>query len=173
MRNDAGGAIPPASWCQRGQAGHDYGLSSPAKSFHPLLDFSEHASILYLEPQSREGVTPTMADYRELLKGSLDLIVLALIEREPMYGYQMVKEIHARSTGALQMKEGSLYPALHRLERAGLIESSWQRRTDGVDRRYYRLTTHGLEALAARRTTWTSFVAAIEGVLGDGRASAI
>ena len=111
-----------------------------------------------------------MADYRELLKGSLDLIILALIEREPMYGYQMVKEIHARSTGALHMKEGSLYPALHRLERAGLIESSWQRRTDGVDRRYYRLTAHGLEALAARRTTWTSFVAAIEGVLGDGRA---
>jgi PadR family transcriptional regulator, regulatory protein PadR len=118
-------------------------------------------------------MTPTMADYRELLKGSLDLIVLALIEREPMYGYQMVKEIHARSTGALQMKEGSLYPALHRLERAGLIESSWQRRTDGGDRRYYRLTTHGIEALAARRTTWTSFVAAIEGVLGDGRAAAI
>lgn len=111
-----------------------------------------------------------MNDYRELLKGSLDLMLLSLLEREPMYGYQMVKEIYTRSTGALQMKEGSLYPALHRLERVGLIESSWQHRQDGVDRRYYRLTTHGLEALAARRTTWHSFVAAIEGVLAHGQA---
>ncbi len=111
-----------------------------------------------------------MADYRELLKGSLDLLLLALLEREPMYGYQMVKEIQGRSTGGLQMKEGSLYPALHRLERGGVLESSWQRRSDGVDRRYYRLTTRGLEALAARRATWISFVAAIEGVLGHGRA---
>lgn len=107
-----------------------------------------------------------MADYRELLKGSLDLIILTLVEREPMYGYQMVKEIHARSAGTLQMKEGSLYPALHRLERAGLIESSWQRRAEGGDRRYYRITARGLEALETRRTTWTQFVGAIEGVLG-------
>jgi len=114
-----------------------------------------------------------MAEYRELLKGSLDLLILTLLKSEPMYGYQMVKEIHARSAGALKMKEGSLYPALHRLERAGLIDSAWQRRTDGVDRRYYRLTARGLEAVEERHATWARFVAAIEGVLRHERTDTI
>ena len=103
---------------------------------------------------------------RELLKGSLDLMLLALLEQEPMYGYQIVKEVRERSGGQLLIREGSLYPALHRLEQSGLIEGYWQARADGADRRYYRLTAAGRAALPERREEWHQFVAAVSGVLG-------
>ena len=102
---------------------------------------------------------------RELLKGSLEVLLLDLLERGPMYGYQIVKEVRARSEGMLELKEGSLYPALHRLEQAGLIEGFWQRRDDGADRRYYRLTARGIEAAQEQRTAWRRFAAAVDGVL--------
>lgn len=108
------------------------------------------------------------APQRELLKGSLELIVLTLLEHEPMYGYQMVKEVGTRSAGGLQIKEGSLYPALHRLEQTGLVESFWQPRQDGVNRRYYRLTAQGRAALPARQAEWQSYIVAVQGVLQHG-----
>jgi PadR family transcriptional regulator PadR len=106
------------------------------------------------------------ASNRELLKGSLDLMVLTLLENEPMYGYQMVKEVKQRSNDTLQLKEGSLYPALHRLEQAGLIESFWQARDQGVNRRYYQLTAKGREVLPERQAAWHEFVKGVRGVLG-------
>lgn len=102
---------------------------------------------------------------REWLKGSLDLMLLALLEQAPMYGYQMVQEVRARSSDRLHLKEGSLYPALHRLEQAGLIEGFWQERADGANRRYYRLTAAGRTVLPERRVEWEQFVAAVTGVL--------
>lgn len=102
---------------------------------------------------------------RELLKGSFDVLLLALLERGPMYGYQIVKEVKARTDGVLELKEGSLYPALHRLEQQGLIEGFWQPRADGADRRYYRLTARGAEAAQEKRAEWRRFATAIEGVL--------
>jgi PadR family transcriptional regulator PadR len=105
------------------------------------------------------------APEREWLKGSLDLMLLALLEQEPMYGYQMVKEVRVRSGDLLHLKEGSLYPALHRLEQAGLIDGFWQERADGANRRYYRLTAHGRTVVPERRVAWEQFVAAVTGVL--------
>jgi PadR family transcriptional regulator, regulatory protein PadR len=102
---------------------------------------------------------------RELLKGSLDVLLLALLERGPMYGYQIVKEVRSRSVGVLELKEGSLYPALHRLERQDLIAGFWQARDDGADRRYYRLTARGMQAAQQKRAEWRRFMAAVEGVL--------
>ena len=102
---------------------------------------------------------------REWLKGSLDLMLLALLEQAPMYGYQMVQEVRSRSSDRLHLKEGSLYPALHRLEQAGLIEGFWQERADGANRRYYRLTAQGQAVLPERRVEWEQFVAAVTGVL--------
>lgn len=102
---------------------------------------------------------------RELLKGSLDIMLLALLDSEPMYGYQIVKEVRARSGDLLHLKEGSLYPALHRLEQAGLIEGVWQARSDGANRRYYRLTPQGREVLPAKRVAWQQFVTGVQGVL--------
>lgn len=104
---------------------------------------------------------------RELLKGSLDVMLLALLEGGQLYGYQIVKEVRARSGGVLELREGTLYPALHRLERAGLVESSWQPRQDGADRRYYRLTAAGSKAAQAKRGEWRRFALAVEGVLGN------
>jgi PadR family transcriptional regulator PadR len=102
---------------------------------------------------------------RELLKGSLDILLLVLLERGPLYGYQIVKEVRARSGGVLELKEGTLYPALHRLEKAGLVEGYWEARPDGADRRYYRLTARGAEAAQEQRTAWRRFAAAVDGVL--------
>jgi PadR family transcriptional regulator PadR len=103
---------------------------------------------------------------RELLKGSLDVLLLSLLRRGPMYGYQIAKEVQARSRGVLTLKEGSLYPALHRLEHAGLIEGYWERRQDGVDRRYYRLTARGHAAAEEKEAEWRRFTRAIEEVIG-------
>ncbi len=102
---------------------------------------------------------------RELLKGSIDLVLLAILEREPLYGYQIVKQVKAVSQDVLLLKEGSLYPALHRLEKAGLVTSFWQTREDGAPRRYYQLTASGVEAVKVRRSEWKTFTTAIERVL--------
>lgn len=105
---------------------------------------------------------------RELLKGSMGLMLLALIEQGPMYGYQIAKEIRDQTNDVIALKEGSLYPALHRLEKEGMIEGFWQRREDGVDRRYYRLTAVGQELLDERRAQWNRFTAAVSKVVSDG-----
>ena len=102
---------------------------------------------------------------QQLLKGSLDILLLALLEHGALYGFQIVKEDRARSQGALDLKEGTLYPALHRLEKAGLIEGYWETRADGADRRYYRLTARGVAAVPEQRALWRRFTAAVDGVL--------
>jgi len=101
----------------------------------------------------------------QLLKGSLDILLLVLLERGPRYGYQIVKEVRERSQGVLDLKEGTLYPALHRLEQAGLVEGYWETRPDGADRRYYRLTPQGATAAQDHRAAWRRFSAAVDGVL--------
>ena len=80
---------------------------------------------------------------RELLKGNTDTLLLSLLAYEHMYGYQLVKEMDRRSSGYFQFKEGTLYPALHRLERERLVEGRWQMSPSGQKRRYYHITTEG------------------------------
>ncbi|MBM7843647.1 MULTISPECIES: PadR family transcriptional regulator [Herpetosiphon] len=104
---------------------------------------------------------------RELLKGSLGLMLMALIEQGPMYGYLIAKEIRSLTDDVIDLKEGSLYPALHRLEKEGMIEGFWQRREDGVDRRYYRITAAGQAVLDERRAQWSRFSAAVSKVVSD------
>jgi PadR family transcriptional regulator, regulatory protein PadR len=106
---------------------------------------------------------------RELLKGSLDVMLLVLLEHEAKYGYQLVKEVRQWSSGVLHLQEGSLYPALHRLERNGLITSFWQERDDGVPRRYYQLTTEGRAAATEKLALWEQFVMGVQGVLQHGK----
>ncbi len=104
----------------------------------------------------------------ELLKGSTAILLLTLLQRGPMYGYQIVQEVKRRSDEALELKEGSLYPALHKLEEQGLVESYWQERPDGRQRRYYRLTPEGSAAAEERRAQWRTFETAMRRVLADG-----
>jgi transcriptional regulator len=101
-----------------------------------------------------------------LLQGSaLEMLVLEVIAQEPSYGYEIAQTVAARSGGAFETKEGSLYPALHRLERQKLLKSLW-READGRRRKYYDLTELGKKELAARRQSWLRFAAGINGVLG-------
>jgi len=101
---------------------------------------------------------------RELLKGNTDSLLLCLISREPTYGYQIVKELEKRINGYFRFKEGTLYPALHRLERERLIEGKWQILPNGQQRRYYYITEKGQQVLAARLATWQDFSMAVQAV---------
>ena len=102
-----------------------------------------------------------MAPKRDLLKVSSNSLLLCLLEQQPMYGYQIVKELEARSQGYFQFKEGTLYPALHRLEKSGLIMGKWQMLPNGRQRRYYYITDKGLSKLAFERTQWQDFLKAV------------
>ena len=102
---------------------------------------------------------------RELLKGSTDHLILSLIRQEPIYGYQLIKEIGRRSEGYFQFKEGTLYPALHRLEREGLIRGKWENLPNGQERRYYYLTELGYKVLNEKRDEWLGFSAAVNLVI--------
>lgn len=102
-----------------------------------------------------------MTPKRELIKGSSSSLLLCLIEQQPMYGYQIIKEMESRSQGYFKFKEGTLYPALHRLEKAGLITGQWQMLPNGRPRRYYYITTRGKAKIATERVQWQGFLTAI------------
>ncbi len=101
----------------------------------------------------------------ELLKGHMDLLLLAVVGEEPGHGYAIIERIKQRSDAALSLAEGSVYPALYRLERDGLLTSSVATAA-GRPRRTYRLTAAGQEAMAERRREWRTFAGAISAVIG-------
>jgi PadR family transcriptional regulator PadR len=98
---------------------------------------------------------------RELLKGSTETLLLSLLKNQPMYGYQIIKELDKRSGGYFKFKEGTLYPALHRLEASGLVRGRWERLPTGQERRYYHLTDKGLHLLGEQIAEWEGFTAAV------------
>lgn len=102
---------------------------------------------------------------RELLKGNTETILLSLLKDQPMYGYQIIKELERRSQGYFKFREGTLYPALHRLETSGLVRGSWERLPSGKERRYYHLTEKGLEFLEAKISEWLGFSSAVNLVM--------
>jgi len=101
----------------------------------------------------------------EKLKGNLDMLLLAVLAAGPGHGYSIITRLRDRSAGAFDLPEGTVYPALHRLETAGLLDSSWQVAA-GRRRRMYRLTSAGQEALAAQAGEWRSFSGSVSLVLG-------
>jgi DNA-binding PadR family transcriptional regulator len=107
---------------------------------------------------------------RERLKGHLDLLLLSVLAAGPAHGYAIITALRERSEGTFDLPEGTIYPALHRLESAGLLGSSWA--DDGRRRRVYALTDKGVAALAAERTAWRRFAAGMQAVLGAGGAPA-
>ncbi len=102
-----------------------------------------------------------MAQRRDLIKGSSDSILLCSLEQQPMYGYQIIKELEKRSQGYFKFKEGTLYPALHRLEKSGLITGKWQMLSNGRPRRYYNITARGHAKLTEEKTHWEAFLTAM------------
>ena len=101
----------------------------------------------------------------ETLKGHLDLLLLAVMEDGPRHGYAVIEELRRRTGDALDLPEGTVYPALHRLERAGLLTSSWDDGS-GRRRRVYELTNSGKGAVVEKRRDWQAFALAVQGVLG-------
>ena len=103
---------------------------------------------------------------RELKKGSAELLILSLLEHRPRHGYDISKLIEARSGGVLKFNVASLYPLLYRLEKRGWIEGRWVEKAGQRRRRHYKLTPEGKKVLAAQRSTWEAFVAAINRITG-------
>lgn len=100
----------------------------------------------------------------ETLKGHLDLLLLAAVQPQPAHGCAIAERLRARSDGAFKLPEGTLYPALHRLERAGLLASSWSE-VNGRRRRVYQLTQKGRRALAKQHGEWRDFSRAVQAVV--------
>ena len=102
-----------------------------------------------------------MAYVQQLLKGLIDPIILSIVDRLPMYGYQIVKELERITGGYLKLKSGTIYPSLIRLQRNGLVVSRWRQVTRGRGRRYYQITEKGREFLTSRSVEWQHFCAVI------------
>jgi DNA-binding PadR family transcriptional regulator len=98
------------------------------------------------------------------VRGHLDLVLLGVLADEPGHGYAVITALRERTEGVLDLPEGSVYPALHRLEDLGLLTSDWQP-VGGRRRRVYRLTERGTAAAAAEQRDWRALVSAIEAVL--------
>lgn len=103
----------------------------------------------------------------QLLKGTTPLLVMTVIGDGELYGYEVAQRIRERSGGAFAPSEGSLYPALHRLEADGALTGTWRAGDRGPRRRYYRLTSKGKGLLAENRDRFSAFVAGVQGV-ADG-----
>ncbi len=100
----------------------------------------------------------------EQLKGHLDGLILAVLADTPLHGYAVIEALKQRSGGVLELPEGTVYPALHRLERDGLLSSTWSTEA-GRRRRVYQLTSRGERGLTDRRAGWRVFCTTIEAVL--------
>lgn len=106
---------------------------------------------------------------RELKRGSLELIVLHLLAPGEAYGYEIVSKLTERTDGALEVTDGTLYPVLYRLERAGFVKVRWETPERGVPRKYYHLTDTGREELRRLEHEWTTFAKAMERLLRQDR----
>jgi DNA-binding PadR family transcriptional regulator len=100
----------------------------------------------------------------EELKGHLDAMILSVVSTEPLHGYAIIEELKRRSGGSLSLPEGTVYPALHRLERGTLLASAWSSE-GGRRRRVYKLTAAGRRELGERRRSWRDFVSTVEAVI--------
>lgn len=101
----------------------------------------------------------------DLMRGTVETILLQLLSERRMYGYEMIKVVNERTRGAFAWKEGTLYPCLHRLEGDGLIASEWVEGEHGKHRKYYRLTRQGEALCREKLEEWTAFSQAMQMVL--------
>ena len=108
-----------------------------------------------------------MARQRDVLQGTLDLLVLKTLDLEPVHGYGIAQRIEEVSDALLRVEEGSLYPALHRMEEEGWIEAEWRQTDAGRRARYYFLTALGRKRLVEEEQRWANLTSAVGRVLGQ------
>jgi PadR family transcriptional regulator PadR len=102
---------------------------------------------------------------RELLKGSIALLILKLLSEREMYGYEIIQEAARRSKDAFEFKEGTLYPALHQLHKRGYLRSEWRLGESGKQRKYYGLTAAGRKAAQRGERDWLLFTQTVNAIL--------
>ena len=107
---------------------------------------------------------------REFLTGTVGVLILSFLSEREMYGYEMLQEAERRSARAFQLKEGTLYPALHQMERAGLLKATWRESANGRQRKYYGLTAKGRRQAESKRRQWTAISSAMRAILGASHA---
>ena len=111
---------------------------------------------------------PAISRNAALLQGTLDLLILRIVALEPLHGYGIVRRIEQMSDEALQIRQGSLYPALYRMEQRGLLAAEWKTNESGKDAKYYRITKAGRKALEQETAGWRRLREAIDLILeGD------
>ncbi len=101
----------------------------------------------------------------ELVKGTLSLLILSLLSRKPMYGYEIAATVHRETNGTFTWREGSLYPNLHKLQADGLIDGEWEEKETGRKRRYYHITKKGQAALREKVQSWTDLCQAVNRIM--------
>ena len=106
----------------------------------------------------------------ELLQGTLDMLILQTLQRGPMHGYGLVHALRMRSAEVLQVETGSLYPALHRLERQRWVKSEWKQTENNQRAKFYILTAAGRKQLASEQSRWNQMTSAIAGLMNRGEA---
>lgn len=105
---------------------------------------------------------------QQMKKGVLDMLIMKLLEQQEKYGYQLIQELKQKSQGTLTLKEGTLYPALYRLEEEGWIQSRWSEANDKeAAKKYYRLTTEGERALEEMFSIWKNFSSNVEAIMNE------
>ena len=103
----------------------------------------------------------------ELIRSSTDLVILALLRDRPMYGYEILVTLAERGSGEFQLKQGTLYPLLYRLEREGWISAKWETPPTGKKRKVYSLTAEGKKIQLARSAEWVRFTKAVNSLLEE------
>jgi len=106
-----------------------------------------------------------MSINKELLKGSTIILILNLISKKTMYGYEMIKEIEEKSNGVFKLKEGTLYPILHTLEAKGLVMAYWGEGSGKRPRKYYRIMEAGVLSLKEKEEEWITFSSTVDKLL--------
>ena len=104
---------------------------------------------------------------KELLKGSTTILILSLLNKKDMYGYEMIKDIEIKSRNVFSFKEGTLYPILHTLENENYIESYWDSSHGSRKRKYYKITTIGKKLLSEKEKEWKLFSSTVNSVLWE------
>jgi transcriptional regulator len=104
---------------------------------------------------------------RELLKGSISLLILRLLKKREMYGYEIIQEAHRLSRNTFEFNEGTLYPALHQLELKGFLKAEWRTAENGRERKYYSLTARGIKQADQAHAEWKLFTGTIDTILAS------
>jgi DNA-binding PadR family transcriptional regulator len=95
--------------------------------------------------------------YQQIIKGSTKFVILSMLEKQQMYGYELIRTAHRKTSGFFEWRESAVYPALHKMEKEGLLKSRWKPAGPARKRKYYFLTAKGKRLLIANRSEWFAF----------------